>query len=370
MALGEGVPTASAVLLAPVLLPYVSSTNFKNSVVFSSFNPSFSPTLCSQCPQAITDSSSTYEFCPPSLPASLQSLLELPFTGSWSCFLAHLDLQQTDVSSDLIMGVLFSLWAPKRTKPKSNQVYAYFKRRKWEKKIKLQTYWQLPELCDRQQSTFFETEFWSPNFYSWPAKPSYAYKIYVKWFIHCCSGSKRQDRVLFWHWAPSFPIDFCRSLSQYPGGDPGAHQGAPCTGNLEAENTWEPWCSLQSAGLVPREVGTWHDRRHINRQIQWQLQSCWWGCAMWNQLKNQEPRSFLHSPFHILFTFFSSLLSVSVLVVYTITLLCLFSLGTLPFTLSGFFPFLSSTFSFCFFCFPVDSQLFFLLFLLTFLPDS
>lgn len=82
MALGEGVPTASAVLLAPVLLPYVSSTNFKKSVVFSSFNPSFSPTLCSQCPQAITDSSSTYEFCPPSLPASLQSLLELPFTGS------------------------------------------------------------------------------------------------------------------------------------------------------------------------------------------------------------------------------------------------------------------------------------------------
>lgn len=55
-------------------------------------------------------------------------------TGSWSSFLAHPDLQQIDVSSDLIPGILFSLWAPKSAKPKSNQVYAYFKRRKWEKK--------------------------------------------------------------------------------------------------------------------------------------------------------------------------------------------------------------------------------------------
>lgn len=89
-----------------------------------------------------------------------------------------------------------------------------------EKKMRkknLHTYWQLPQLCDRQQSTFFETEFRSPNFCSWPAKQSCAYKIYVKWFINCCSGSKRVDCVLFWHWAPSIPTDYCRRLPHIQG---------------------------------------------------------------------------------------------------------------------------------------------------------
>lgn len=369
MALGEGVPTASAVLLAPVLLPYISPTSFENSVAFSSFNPSFSPRLCSQRPHAITDSSSTHEFCPPSLPASLESPRAALHTGSWLCFLAHPYLQQIYVISDLILGALFSLWAPKRPKPKSSQVYAYFKRRKQEKKI----FYRLTDNCQsfvtgnsrhslKKNSGLLTSVLGLQN-----------NLVLIRSVLNDLSLPQWKQEAgpciiltlssFHSHW-------LLQELTPIPRGRPRCTQGAPCTGNLEAENTWEPWSSLQSAGLVLREAGTRRDRKHINRQTQWQLQSWGWGCAMWNQLENQKPVSFLHSPFHRLFTIFSSLLSASVLVVYTITLLCLFSLGTLPFTLSFSFPFLFSTFSFCFFGFPVDSQLVFLLFLLTFLPDS
>lgn len=95
--------------------------------------------------------------------------------------------------------------------------------------------------------------------------------------------------------------------------------------------------SMKSWAAAQRSWDTGHDRKHINRQIQWQSQSRWWGCAMCNQLKNQEQISFLHSPFHRLFTYFFSFFSAYVSVVSAIAFLCLSSLGTLPFTLSGFF---------------------------------
>lgn len=64
---------------------------------------------------------------------------------------------------------------------------------------------------------------------------------------------------------------------------------------------------LFSTKCWPGAQGSWdtrHDRKHINRQIQWQSQWWIWGCATCNQLKNQEQISFLYSPFHRLFTFF------------------------------------------------------------------
>lgn len=113
-----------------------------------------------------------------------------------------------------------------------------------------------------------------------------------------------------------------------------------------------------------------HDRKKTNRQIQWQSQSWWWGCAMCSQLKNQEQISFLHSPFHRLFNFFP--------------------LTPLSFCFSGLhyplplFPWHSTFYPFCFFFFLFSSVLFLSasfvsmlilscfssLFLLTFLSDS
>lgn len=90
---------------------------------------------------------------------------------------------------------------------------------------------------------------------------------------------------------------------------------------------------------------------------------------MCNQLKNQEQISFLHSPFHRLFTYFFSFFSAYVSVVSAIAFLCLSSLGTLPFTLSGFF-FSSVLFLSASFLSLLILSCFSSFFLLTFLPDS
>lgn len=61
-------------------------------------------------------------------------------------------------------------------------------------------------------------------------------------------------------------------------------------------------------------------------------------CYVDNQLKHQEHVSFLYNPFRGLFTVvFLSRFSIDVLVVITTALLCLSSLGTLPFAHSDFF---------------------------------
>lgn len=157
-----------------------------------------------------------------------------------------------------------------------------------------------------------------------------------------------------------------QELTPYTRGDPGAHRAALCTGNLEAENTWEPCCSLRSAGLVPRGAGTqgmtgststgkYSDSLSDEFEVVLRATSL--------KTRSKSASCTVH------FTdcsLFSSLLSAYVLVVSTIILLFLSSLGTLPFT--WFLPFLFNTFSFCFFCFPVDCQLFFLLFLTAFSP--
>ena len=88
-------------------------------------------------------------------------------------------------------------------------------------------------------------------------------------------------------------------------------------------------------------------------------------CYVDNQLKNQKQISFLHNPFHGLFTvvFFSLYLCFSD--VHYCSPLPFFPWHS-TFYPFWFLPFIFSTFSFCLLCFPIVSQLFFLLPLLNF----
>lgn len=111
-----------------------------------------------------------------------------------------------------------------------------------------------------------------------------------------------------------------------------------------------------------RSWSTGHDLKPINRQIHDSLSHSDKVVLCATSLKTRSKsvsctvnftnNSLFFPPHSSLLLFYSS----------TITLLRLFSLGILPFTLSGFFLFSSVLFSFCFFCFSVGSQLVFLLF--------
>lgn len=194
----------------------------------------------------------------------------------------------------------------------------------------------------------FETEFRSPNSCSWPTKQFCACKTHLKWPIYCCGGSKRQDCIFLWHWAPSIPVDFCRSSTPYSRWDPDAHQTIPCTGNLDTDCNWEPWHSVKKCWPGwPEQLG--HRACHrAHQKVKVVAASVMAMLRLWyvdNQLRNQEQISFPYIPFHGLFTVVFSLpFSIYVLVVSTTALLCLSSLGTLPFTLLSSVFFLSASF--------------------------
>lgn len=310
----------------------------------------------------------------PTIPTCIStvSLRAALHTGSWSCFLARHDGQQIAMSSGLILGIIFSLWAPKRPKPKSNRCMHISEENEKKNCTDLLTIaralWQ-QQTVNRQQSTFFETEFRSPNFCSWPAKQSFTYKTYVKWFIICCSGSKRQDCITLTlisfhsHWLLQ---ELTPILRGNPRGTPGCTM---CRKPWGREHLGAMVLSRKCWPGAQRSWGTGHDRKHIKRQIQWQSQSWSGGCAMCNLLKNQEQISVLHGPFHRSFTLFPSLLSTSVLVVSTITLLPLFPWHS-TFHPFWFFPFLFNTFLSTSFLSLLILSCFSSFFLLTFLPDS
>lgn len=218
-----------------------------------------------------------------------------------------------------------------------------------------------------------ETDFRSPNSYSWSTKQSCACKSHLKLSIHCCGGSKGQDSVFLWHWVPSTPIDFCRSSIPYLRWDPDARQNPPCIVNLDTYSKWEPWCSLKKCWHgCPEELGcrAWHKADQKVNVAAASVTAMLRLCYVDNQLKNQEHISFLHNPFNGLFAVvFFSLLYLLFSGIHYCFLLPLFPWHS-TFYPFWFLPFIFSIFSFCLLCFPVVSQLFFLLPLLTFLPDS
>lgn len=184
---------------------------------------------------------------------------------------------------------------------------------------------------------------------------------------------KSQDCIFFWHWAPSIPTDLCRRSTPYSSWDPAAHQTPPSPGNLLAHSSWGPWCTLRGAGqAVQRSWYSGHTIKHIKREMLLQPQSWrWWACAMWTTSLNTRSTS---ASCTTLFTDCSLL--------FFLTLLCWWFSGVhycspLPlfpwhstFCPFWFLPFICTIFSLCLLCFPVVSQLVFLLPLLTLLRDS